>query len=176
MAGIFENAMEIYLNCRSQCRAWSGPFIVQLTSDNRPTLFFCLSSSRRSRPARSNLGTQDSTTSEEETQKSTYTATVKSRFERKDSTEKKEDGSRSEQTSSMDESERDSQRGDEEDSGRRGYRSGRSRDEIDRAAPRTQNNDNVLQASKNRLAKYSDKPSEDIKGSASPVCRMKINF
>lgn len=76
----------------------------------------------------------------------------------------------------MDESERDSQRGDEENSGRRGYRSGRFRDETDHAAPRTQNSDNVFQASKNRLAKYEDKPSGDIRGSASPVCILYKNI
>jgi len=128
---------------------------------------FSRSSNRRTRTNRSNLGKQDSTTSEEETHKSTYTATVKSRFERRGSSEKTlESGSKSELTSSMDESEKDSHASDSVSSTRR------AKDETDRAAPRsTRTEENPFHLSKNRITtKMSDKSSSDeIKPTGSPV-------
>lgn len=126
-----------------------------------------LSSTRRTRATKANLGKQDSTTSEEDTHKSSYTATVKSRFERKGSTEKNfESGSKSELTSSMDESEKDNHASESVSSTRR------TRDETDRAAPRSKTEENPFHLSKNRITKMSDKSSGDdvnVKPTGSPV-------
>lgn len=139
---------------------------VQIIYSN-DSLFYC-SSTRRNRTNRSNLGKQDSTTSEEETQKSSYTATVKSRFERRGSSEKNlESGSKSgELTSSMDESEKDSHASDSVSSTQR------PKDETDRAAPTsTRTEENPFHLSKNRITtRMNDKSSGDeIKPTGSPV-------